>query len=73
MGTKPKDIKATITRAQNQPGIANLEKLFGKPLTGWLCPACGKGNAPGAVTCGHCATPSRNEAKSHDRTPAPSR
>lgn len=22
---------------------------------GWLCPACGKGNAPDVKTCGHCA------------------
>ena len=21
---------------------------------GWLCPACGKGNAPWNPTCGHC-------------------
>ena len=26
-----------------------------RPHTGWLCPACGKGNAPDAMTCGHCA------------------
>ena len=28
----------------------------GKPPIGWLCPACHKGNAPDAKTCGHCAT-----------------
>ncbi len=21
---------------------------------GWICPACGKGNAPFALKCGHC-------------------
>ena len=25
------------------------------PPTGWRCPACGKGNAPHADRCGHCA------------------
>lgn len=23
--------------------------------TGWMCPACGKGNAPGVTACAHCA------------------
>lgn len=23
--------------------------------TGWACPVCGKGNAPHADRCGHCA------------------
>ena len=30
------------------PGGKNL------PI-GWKCPACGKGNAPSATKCGHCA------------------
>ena len=25
------------------------------PRVGWTCPACGKGIAPRALTCGHCA------------------
>ena len=29
-------------------------QLIGGP-TGWCCPACGRGNAPDAKTCGHCA------------------
>ncbi len=26
---------------------------------GWRCPVCNKGNAPAAMTCGHCAEQSR--------------
>ncbi len=29
-------------------------QLIGGP-TGWACPTCGKGNAPGTKTCGPCA------------------
>ncbi len=55
MAANPKDIAGVITRAQAQPGIADMEELMGKPPIGWLCPACHKGNAPDAKTCGHCA------------------
>ena len=55
MTTNPKDIAAVIARAQAQPGIADIKELMGKPPTGWLCPACHKGNAPDVKTCGHCA------------------
>ena len=30
---------------------------------GWLCPACGKGNAPDAKACGHCADKSASYAE----------
>ena len=34
-----------------------LSQQRGAPLTptGWRCPVCNKGNAPAAMTCGHCA------------------
>lgn len=28
---------------------------MGNDQIGWTCPTCGKGNAPDAKTCGHCA------------------
>ena len=29
--------------------------VFTLAHVGWACPACNKGNAPDAKTCGHCA------------------
>jgi len=39
-----------------EQGIGILGRTFFPPSPiGWLCPACHKGNAPDAKTCGHCA------------------
>ncbi len=41
-------------RALKRP---EARELVYPPLgnTGWTCPACGKGNAPGVQGCVHCA------------------
>ncbi len=30
---------------------------------GWVCPVCGKGNAPWMPTCGHCVANKNNNGE----------
>ena len=47
----------------NRPTPNEPMGVVGGMGTGWKCPVCGKGNAPFALTCGHCAALTKPEGE----------
>lgn len=45
-----------MTAGCPEHGLSNLPVRTRPTSYPWICPACGKGNGPAALTCGHCAT-----------------
>jgi hypothetical protein len=53
----------TLYPSTTAGGTCSCKSSF-KPPTGWICPACGCGNAPWSSKCNHCVPEFKGSTRS---------